>query len=193
MAEKSLRVRTVEDVRRLVNDQVSQVDIAKSDIVLRREIIVQKEIFNGRAHSPVFYELCQQILEEYPFERGKNAGQRRFIFELHAEGFTEAAISFWLKKSVYKAMSPSGVHKVIQSVKNEFMTNIYSQKIRLDVDRPQLLKRNADIKYIYDVFDIIRVRDMIELEDKNFIETMLAEGRDPEFVIRDALDRIRNR
>lgn len=192
--KKPKKVKTVEDVLKRVEFEQSKLDISETDIVLKNEVILQPEVFNARAHSPVFYELCHQILAEYPFERGSNAGQRRFIFGLHTEGFTLDAITFWLEKSVYKPMSRSGVHKVIESIKEEFNKNIYSQKVKLiDPETPSLLKRNFDIGYVYRIFDLIEVRDLIEIEDKAFIESRLADGQDRELVIRDALDRLRSR
>lgn len=142
--KKFKKVRTVEDVLKRVEFQQSKLDISKSDITLKNEVIIQPEVFNARAHSPVFYELCHQILAEYPFEQAKQkAEQRRFIFGLYAEGFTLDAITSWLEKSVYKSMSRSGVHKVIESIKEEYNKNIYSQKVPTDRHR---LVRGYDIR-----------------------------------------------
>jgi hypothetical protein len=98
------------------------VDIENADIELESSVTVQSEIISTaqtESHSGLeYYQFCQQILDEYKFQRSID----RQIFELHAEGRTLSEIKTWLDKNSLKKLSKMQISRIIIAVKKRFLS-----------------------------------------------------------------------
>lgn len=92
-------------------------DIEKGEpeTVVRPQVIkTKKKQYEGGAS---YWELCQQILREYPFKRPVD----RAIFEMHAEGLSFREISDKLMEREFKRITYRGVHKIVMRIKEAFL------------------------------------------------------------------------
>jgi len=83
-------------------------------------VVITPQIFtvarDGEGFTSEYFELCQEILNNYEFKRDID----REIFEKHMMGWGERKIAAWLKEHSYRAYTQQHINRIINKIKSDY-------------------------------------------------------------------------